>query len=265
MKVLFAGRKPVSARCIEFLHQSGVEIVGVLTDNHLAVSPTADAAAKLGVPVLTHQGARDALASGALKADLCVSMLYWRKLTSPFIQQPHLGAINFHPAPLPEYKGCGGYNLAILEARRDWGVTAHYMDEAIDTGPIIEVDTFAIDPDRETAKSLEHVCQERLFSQFVRVVQAARESSARLPSTSNVGGRYISRAEMERMKEVTAEDDVHRKIRAFWFPPYGGAYAIVNGVKCTLVDETILAELADPTSSSLFTAGRTSGKHGQNP
>jgi methionyl-tRNA formyltransferase len=256
MKVLFTGRKPVSARCLEFLHSSGIEVVGVLTDNHLSVSPTADTAQRLGMPVLTHEEGRDALASGALQVDLCLSMLYWRKLTAPFLNTPRRGAINFHPAPLPQYKGCGGYNLAILEARTYWGVTAHYMDEAIDTGAIIEVDSFEIDPERETAKSLERVCQERLFSQFKRVVTAAAASQDHLPTTRNVGGQYVSRADMERMKEVLPTDDVRRKIRAFWFPPYDGAYVMVNGVKCTLVDGTILSELGDPASSNLFTANR---------
>ncbi|HAJ43978.1 MAG TPA: formyl transferase, partial [Alcanivorax sp.] len=47
--------------------------------------------------------------------------------------------------------------------------------------------------------------------------------------------------------------DVERKIRAFWFPPYDGAYKVINGVKCTLVSRTILESLADPSTSSLFT------------
>jgi len=211
MKVLFTGRKLVSARCLEFLHESGIEVVGVLTDNHLSVSPTADTAMRLGMPVLTHDGVGDLLASGELQIDLCLSMLYWRKLTSPFLNTPRRGAINFHPAPLPRYKGCGGYNLAILEARADWGVTAHYMDETIDTGAIIEVDSFPIDPERETAKSLERMCQEKLFSQFKRVVTLAATSQDRLPSTRNVGGHYVSRTDMERMKEVLPMDDVRQR------------------------------------------------------
>ena len=58
---------------------------------------------------------------------------------------------------------------------------------------------------------------------------------------------------MEAMKEVKPEDDVSKKIRAFWFPPYDGAFQYVNGVKCTFVDDFILKQLADPNASSLFT------------
>jgi methionyl-tRNA formyltransferase len=255
MKVLFAGRKPVAAKCLEFLaSQASIEVVGVLTDNHLAVSPTSETAARLGLQVLGYDEALARIEAGTLAFDLCLSMLYWRKFKAPFMRQARLGAINFHPAPLPQYKGCGGYNLAILEGRGDWGVTSHYMDESIDTGDIIEVDNFPIDVDRETAQSLEKTCQGRLQAQFVRVFERVRQCDGRLPTTNNVGGRYVSRDEMERMKLVLPGDDVARKIRAFWFPPYDGAYLMVDGVRCTLVDQVILAALADPASSSLFTA-----------
>ncbi|MEO5882998.1 MAG: formyltransferase family protein [Caldimonas sp.] len=255
MKILFAGRKPVAARCLEFLAaRDGIEVVGVLTDSHLSISPTASAAARLGIPVLAFESVPDCVRAGELGYDLCLSMLYWRKFSPLLLEHPRRGAINFHPAPLPQYKGCGGYNLAVLESCTEWGVTAHYMDEKIDTGEIIEVDRFPIDPESETARRLEGVCQERLYQQFVRVVEQVVKHEARLPTAPNEGGRYVSRLAMEQMKEVRPGDDVRRKIRAFWFPPYDGAFVTVNGVKCTLVDGSILEELADPTSSSLFTA-----------
>lgn len=258
MKILFSGRKPVAAQCLEYLHGlEGIQVVGVLTDSHLSISPTSDAAHRLGIPVMTLESATEALSARRLSFDLCLSMLYWRKFPAAFLSHPRLGSINFHPAPLPQYKGCGGYNLAILEGRADWGVTAHYMDTGIDTGEIIDVDWFAIDPERETAKSLERACQGRLLSQFIDVAGRAVRSNVRLPATSNVGGRYVSRAEMESMKEVRPGDDLRRKIRAFWFPPYDGAYIVMNGVKCTLVDNAILSDLADPASSSLFTTSLT--------
>ena len=62
---------------------------------------------------------------------------------------------------------------------------------------------------------------------------------------------------MEAMKEVVAGDDVERKIRAFWFPPYDGAWLKVNGIRCTLISTQILRTLGDPNVSNVFTRPAT--------
>jgi methionyl-tRNA formyltransferase len=253
-KILFMGRKKVAAKCLDFLaHREDVEIVGVLTDSHLAVSPTTDIAKKYGFKIFDFDSALKSIEDESLHFDLGLSMLYWRKLKGGFLTVPKNGVINFHPAPLPEYKGTAGYNLAILDGLKKWAVTAHYVDESIDTGKIIETNYFDIDYDNETAQSLERTSQDFLSAQFNRVVECALNQEGLLPSIDNEGGRYVSRLEMEMMKEVKPTDDVSRKIRAFWFPPYDGAYMMVNGVKCTLVDRKILDGLSDGSNSSLFT------------
>jgi methionyl-tRNA formyltransferase len=255
IKVLFMGRKPVAARALEYLLTlPGVDVVGVRTDSHLAVSPTANLARGSGIRLYEFSEALAALKTGRLQFDLGLSMLYWKKLTEEFLSVPSRGVINFHPAPLPEYKGTAGYNLAILEQRDSWAVTAHYMDEQIDTGGIVKSIEFSIDSDAETAQSLEKKAQVMLYELFRHVLAAALHSDTMLPAAPNVGGRYVSRAEMERMKEIKSGDDIPRKIRAFWFPPYDGAYQVIENRKYTLVDRSILQKLGDPDASSLFTA-----------
>ncbi|NQY86066.1 MAG: hypothetical protein HRT34_15070, partial [Alcanivorax sp.] len=121
------------------------------------------------------------------------------------------------------------------------------------TGEIIQVREFPVERQRETARTLEAKAQPLLLAQFQEITERLLASAPRLATTPNTGGRYVSRARMEAMKEVKEGDDVERKIRAFWFPPYDGAYKVINGVKCTLVSRTILESLADPSTSSLFT------------
>lgn len=253
-KVLFMGRKSVAAKCLRYLlEREDVDVVGVLTDSHLSVSPTAEVASANGIRIYEFEEALREIDAGNLHFDLGLSMLYWRKLKGGFLDHPRKGIINFHPAILPDFKGTAGYNLAILEGLSEWAVSAHYVDEEIDTGGIIEVSRFPIDYNHETAQSLEHTSQEKLYQQFKRVVERAISSTGLLATHENSGGRYVSRREMEEMKEVRPGDDVLRKIRAFWFPPYDGAFVWINGHKCTLVDRYILESLADSGTSSLFT------------
>ena len=51
--------------------------------------------------------------------------------------------INFHPGP-PKYPGSGGVNLALFNEDTEFGVTAHLMDESVDTGHIIECRKFKV-------------------------------------------------------------------------------------------------------------------------
>jgi len=51
--------------------------------------------------------------------------------------------INFHPSP-PRYRGVGGYNLAILNSDKEFGITAHIISKKIDDGLIIDLKTFKI-------------------------------------------------------------------------------------------------------------------------
>lgn len=252
--MLFMGRKPVAARFLERIsHDARATVVGVLTDSQFEASPTADLANELGLPLYDFDDALAAAEDGSLEFDLGLSVLYWRKLRGALLNRPHLGIVNFHPAPLPDYKGVGGYNCAILDDLSEWGVSAHYVDDEIDTGPIIAVDRFPIDREEETARSLEAKSMEALERQALRTWDDLANHPHRLPTTANRGGRYVTRKELEAMKKIDFDvDDVRRKIRAFWFPPYDGAYIDHEGAHLTLVDRSILTDLADPESSTLF-------------
>jgi len=255
MRVLFMGRKKVAAHALrQLIDDPEAEVVGVLTDSHLERSITADLAREHGIPVLEFNDTMRRLDTGDLPVDIAFSMLYWRRLKGAFLTAPRHGVINFHPAPLPEYRGVGGYNLAILEGLDRWAASAHFIDADIDTGPIIDVLDFPIDPVRETARSLEATSQGRLLELFDRVWAQCKSDVAGLTRLPNEGGRQLSRNQLEAMKRINPTiDDVERKTRAFWFPPYDGAWLEINGARYTLVNHSILEDLADPDASSLFT------------
>ena len=66
-----------------------------------------------------------------------------------------------------------------------------------------------------------------------------------LPREPQGPGRYVSRDEFESLRRLRPGDDVERKLRAFWYPPYQGALVEVDGRELTLVDERLLAEMAN--------------------
>ena len=238
-RVLFLGRKNYSAGLLEWFLENGFEVVGVVTDEHVSGSPTAVTAKELGLRIFNFDDAIRATLAGELHFDLGVCYVYWKKLPIELTSHPQFGFINFHPAPLPHLKGTGGYNIAILEAHSRYGVTAHYMDASIDTGPIIEVRWFDINSHEHTAASLERLSHSVMVELAKDLLSRVRVEKI-LPSNYQSGGRYISRSEMESLKLIVPGDDVDKKIRAFWYPPYDGAIIEIGGKYYTVINRDIL-------------------------
>lgn len=249
-KLLFMGRKSYGAEALDWCVQNDWDVVAVVTDNHQDTSPTANIARKHGLNLLDYDTCMKKIESNEIHFDLAVSYVYWRILKKPLIQKPKFGIINFHPAPLPDLRGTGGFNIAILENFNSFGVTAHYMDEGVDTGPIIEVDRFPIDARSETAQTLEKKSHEKMVALFIKTLMRVKDEGI-LPSKKLTGGRHLSRNEMEQLKKIKPGDDINTKIRAFWFPPYDGANIEINGNTYTLVNRDILEQI-DGDSEAIF-------------
>lgn len=182
------------------------------------------------------------------KIDYIISYLFWGKLKSLILDIAKVSSINFHPGPLPDYQGLGGYNAAILDGREKYGVTAHIMSEKIDAGNIIKVNKFEIES-IETAFSLEQKSMTYLLELFKEVFSDNLEEFINNNYPNNIHkGRYIDREEFENMKlinENDSEDIIEKKIRAFWYPPYEGAKFKVGNKYYTLIDESLLVDIAD--------------------
>jgi methionyl-tRNA formyltransferase len=214
-----------------------------------------ETARKLRIPTIAERELAGVLGKGALSRtakywkglDYVVSYLFWKKLRSHLLSLPSRGAINFHPAPLPELRGLGGYNVAILEGMRQYGVTAHYMADSIDAGDIIRTRRFTIRPDVETAFSLERRSMEEMLQLFIEVMKIPTRGRT-LPRRPQGEGRYVNRMEFERMRRILPEDSadvVERKCRAFFYPPHGGAFLEVGGKEFTVVSPSLLTVIGE--------------------
>jgi methionyl-tRNA formyltransferase len=85
--------------------------------------------------------------------ELMVVWSYSMKLPAQLLAIPPLGAVNLHGGLLPEYRGGHVVQWALLNGERESGVTLHYMDEGIDTGPVIAERRFGLE-DTDDAESV---------------------------------------------------------------------------------------------------------------
>jgi formyltetrahydrofolate deformylase len=79
--------------------------------------------------------------------DLIVLARFMRILTPNFVwRYPHR-IINIHPSLLPAFPGALAYAQAYERGTKIIGVTAHYVTEELDQGPIIFQDSFTVKPE----------------------------------------------------------------------------------------------------------------------
>jgi methionyl-tRNA formyltransferase len=237
--------KRSAARALQWLVDHGVDVAAVVAsepDPWTRDEQRLDlVAGRHGLPLVDDA---ELHAAPPDDVDLVISFLFWKRIREPVLSLARIGCLNFHPAPLPDLRGLGGYNVAILEGLPEWGVSCHFVDESFDTGDLVEVARFPIDQHAETAFSLDLRSQERLLDLFQRVMRKAL-AGEELPREPQGEGRYVDRAEFESLRVVRPGEDLERKLRAFWYPPHPGAVLEVDGRRLTLVDEGLLAEVAN--------------------
>lgn len=154
-------------------------------------------------------------------------------LSNKILELVDYKAVNLHLAKLPEYQGNFTYNHAILNREEKYGVTFHWMTEKVDLGDHVFVKEFPVS-DSDTAYSLylksvnEGVA---LFGQFIDLISEGKE----LPREQMSGEQHFySRNSLDGLREMNGSDnleDIARKSRAFYFPPFENAYFMINGKK----------------------------------
>lgn len=164
IRVVGVGSDKPEARALERARSAGVET---------AVFPRDDYA---------DREARDmAMAEwiGLLEADLVALAGYMQLLSAGFVAHFRNRIVNVHPALLPAFPGLDAIGQA-LEAGVDvTGVTVHFVDEGIDTGPAIlqrEVPVPAAG-DRAALEEAIHATEHELYPQAIRMIAAGRVMS----------------------------------------------------------------------------------------
>ena len=108
----------------------------------------------------------------AKKIDYVILAGFMRILSPSFVRAYRGRILNIHPALLPDFQGAHAIRDAWEAKVRKTGVTVHFVDEGVDTGPVIlqrEVPVTAND----TLESLEkkiHAVEYEIYSEAIRLV-----------------------------------------------------------------------------------------------
>ncbi len=183
--VLASGTGTNLQAIIDQLHGSGgIEVAGVASDKPEAMALRR--ARETGLPAEAFprdshpdRDRRDAAMANwvaALEPDLVVLAGYMQLLTPAFLGRFTERVINVHPALLPSFPGLDAIGQALEHGVKVTGVTVHYVDEGVDSGPIILQRPIPIPPDRDI-RALEdaiHRTEHSLLPQAIRMIAEGR-------------------------------------------------------------------------------------------
>lgn len=141
------------------LIDSDIDVRAVITDQPQAGA--LDRARAAGIPTHVIPMAQDrqqwnrdlAAACARYQPDLVVSAGFMRLLGFEFLSIFHGRVINTHPSLLPAFPGAHAVRDALAAGVSQTGVTIHWVDEGLDTGPVIASASVSVHRD-DTEESL---------------------------------------------------------------------------------------------------------------
>jgi phosphoribosylglycinamide formyltransferase 1 len=160
--------------------REGVEIVAVASDKPGA--PALERARAAGVEVASFppgefadRGARDLAMADWLAArsvELVVLAGYMQLLSDAFLARFPDRVINVHPALLPAFPGLGAVEQALAYGVKVFGVTVHFVDAGVDSGPVILQRAVELPDALDAASVLEqlHPIEHELLPEAVRLI-----------------------------------------------------------------------------------------------
>lgn len=104
--------------------------------------------------------------------DLLVLAGFMQILSGDFIRRFEGRTINVHPSLLPAFQGIRAIERAVEYGVRVMGVTVHFVDEGVDSGPIILQQAFELpySPDSEAIEETVHAIEHELLPRAVRLL-----------------------------------------------------------------------------------------------
>ena len=170
---------------IDKLHGSrGITVAGVASDKPeaKALRRARDADIETAVFVREEYADREARDEAIgdwverIGTELIVLAGYMQLLSASFVARFRGRIINVHPALLPSFPGLHAVQQALDHGVKTTGVTVHFVDEGVDSGPIILQQAIEVPPDREwqTLEDAIHATEHALYPEAIRLIAEGR-------------------------------------------------------------------------------------------
>ena len=179
--VLASGSGTNLQAILDTLHRrEGIEVVGVGSDKPSAwalerAQIEGVATAVFALDKYEDRAARDTDMGEWIEsrgADLVVLAGYMQLLSDGFVGRFRNRVVNIHPALLPAFPGLDAIGQALAAGVEVTGVTVHFVDEGVDTGPPIASREVPVPAsrDREELENSLHAVEHELYPEAIRML-----------------------------------------------------------------------------------------------
>jgi phosphoribosylglycinamide formyltransferase 1 len=183
--VLASGSGTNLQAILDRLHGQGlVEVVGVASDKPAAGALERGRRAGVATAVFAAADYEDRAARDdalgdwieSRRADLVVLAGYMQLLGEPFVARFRNRIVNVHPALLPSFPGLDAIGQALAAGVETTGVTVHFVDEGVDTGPVIAQREVPVPPRvaRAELEAAVHAVEHQLYPEAIRMIAEGR-------------------------------------------------------------------------------------------
>lgn len=183
--VLASGSGTNLQAILDQLHgREGIEVVGVGSDKPGARALERAQAAGVETALFSREefadrAARDAAMADWIEArgaDLVVLAGYMQLLSPEFVGRFRHRVVNVHPALLPSFPGLDAIGQALAAGVEVTGVTVHFVDEGVDTGPPLLQREVPVPPgcDRAELEAAVHAVEHELYPEAIRMIASGK-------------------------------------------------------------------------------------------
>lgn len=237
LKVVFLGNHTVGVQVVDVLNRRGC-LSGVVAhpedpEDGLRYLSVYEYAQQLNIPAVRASPKMPILLDfiNEIKPDLIWVTDYRYLLPTEIFSKATFGAINLHPSLLPKYRGRASLNWAMIHGEKEVGLTAHFIDEGVDTGDIIKQLPLVVHENDHIGDVLNNLypVYQKLTEEVIDMFISG--SVSRQKQSPDQGSIYPGRKPGEGLIDFTKSTiDVLNFIRAL-SKPYPGAFLEYCGKK----------------------------------
>lgn len=239
MRIVFMGTPDFAVPILQRLINDKYEIAAVVTQpdrpkgrkKTLTPPPVKTAALRHGIPVLQPDDIREPERANdvfSYKPDLVITAAFGQMLPKAILSLPPLGCVNVHASLLPEYRGGAPIHHALIDGKKETGVTVMYMAEKMDAGDILAQSVVPID-DTDNVGTLHDklsVAGARLLADVLPKLEAGSLTPVPQDEEKVTYAPNIRRDD-ERIDWHAGGEAIFNRIRGM--NPWPGAYTLYKG------------------------------------
>ncbi len=258
-KVIFMGTPDFAVNALQELYNH-FEVLLVITApdkersrRKMMPTPVKEAAFALKLPVLTPDNVNDIEVIEYIKKlqpDFLIEVAYGQLIKEDLLNLLPNRFLNIHPSLLPEYRGAAPIEQAILDGKKETGVSIMIVDKGLDNGDVLYSTMMSIDNEDDI-----YTLSDKLAKQGAKDIIYVIKNYDILYAQRKKQGKIFTYAkkitkEMGHVNWQSSSDDINNLIRALKVRP--GVYTFYENIRIKIFNGISIYENSDKKPGTIL-------------